>query len=170
VGLLRRLGIGLSMLAAQVGLAESPEDDAARIAKVQQMYQGYRADFEGVPEVQPSELEALLKAGDVVLVDTRTPEERAVSRLPGAIDAEAFDATAAKGKVIVAYCTIGYRSGEWAEARRAEGLDARNLAGSVLAWSHHGGALVTPDGEPTKRLHVYGALWDLARTDYTAVY
>ena len=170
MGLLKKIGIGLSMVAAQVGLAESPTDDAARLAKMESMYEGYRSEFEAVPEVTATELKGMLEGGDIVLVDARAEAERAVSIIPGAISKEAFDPKAAEGKVVVAYCTIGYRSGEWAEAQRAEGVDARNFRGSVLAWSHIGGPFVTPAGEPTNKVHVYGALWDLLRNDYTSVY
>lgn len=170
MGWVRKVGMALSMFAAQVGLAEPPSDDAARVEAIDTMYAGYRKDFEGIPELDPAALMQLQAAGDVVLVDTRTPEERAVSMIPGAIPAEAFTPSLAEGKPVVAYCTIGYRSGEWVEAQRALGVDARNLKGSVLSWSHAGGGFVTPAGEPTKRVHVYGALWDLLRHDYESVY
>ena len=107
-----------------------------------------------------------------MLVDARTPEEQAVSMLPGAITQQEFERRAEdfKGRRVVAYCTIGYRSGEYTEALRADGWDAHNLSGSILAWTHAGQPLETPDGAPTKRLHIYGPKWDLAAEGYETVY
>ena len=42
-----------------------------------------------------------------------------------------------------------------------EGVEIRNLEGSLLSWTHAGGELVD-DAGPTERLHVYGKRWDLA--------
>ena len=170
MGILRTLSMGMAMLAAQVGLAETPTTDTEKVATIEEMYAGYRSDFEGVPEIDAAELKLLVDAGEVVLVDVRAPAEREVSIIPGAISEEAFDPSQAAGKTIVAYCTIGYRSGEWVEKQRAAGVEARNFKGSVLAWSHAGGRFVTPAGEPTQRVHVYGKLWDLLRHDYQSVY
>jgi rhodanese-related sulfurtransferase len=40
-----------------------------------------------------------------------------------------------RGRRVVCYCTVGYRSGLYAaQLRRRHGLDAYNLRGSVLAW------------------------------------
>lgn len=134
------------------------------------LYAWYRVGFPSVPEVTVATLQGWLDAGDdVVLVDVRTAEEQAVSMLPGAIRAVDVDPEELRGRVLVAYCTIGARSGEWALVQREAGLDVRNLAGGVLAWTHSGRALQGPDG-PTRRVHVYGRRWSLARSDYEAVW
>ena len=173
----------LAAAAAWLGLAAAvPAEDAARLARVHEMYEGYRRSFPDVPEIDPSTLQARLAAGDnLVLVDVRSPEEQKVSMLPGAVPAATVDADlqAWRGRTLVAYCTIGARSGEWAAARRRDGLDVTNLAGSVLAWTHAGGTLVGPVSPApgplgpkgiTRRVHVYGQRWDLARTDHVAVW
>lgn len=150
-----------------------PLNDAARIARIDSMYADYRREFPGVPEIDaPTLRDALARGAPLVLVDVREPAERAVSTLPGAIPAAAVEADPAAyaGKTLVAYCTIGYRSGLWASTQRDHGLSVENLAGSILAWTHAGGALIGPDGAPTRRVHVYGSGWDLARIDYTAVW
>jgi rhodanese-related sulfurtransferase len=149
-----------------------PVDEAAREARVAELYAEVRPTFHDVPDVDVRTLQAWLDAGEpVVLVDVRTPEERAVSTLPGAIPAEQVDADPAAfvGRRLVAYCTIGARSGRWAEDRREDGLDVTNLAGSVLAWTWTGRDLQGPDG-PTRRIHVYGRAWDLGATGYPAVW
>ena len=79
------------------------------------------------------------------------------------------------GRIVIPYCTIGYRSGHYTRdlQSRELGLTVRNLAGSILAWTHAGGPLVAPgaagaagQAEETRRLHVYGAAWDLAPRAY----
>lgn len=172
MGLLHQLEIALGAAGAALGLSSAPDDDAARAARVAVLYADYRQEFPGVPEVDVWTLQRWLDAGEpVVLVDVRTDEERAVSTLPGAVPAAIVEADpdAFRGQRLVAYCTIGYRSGEWAEARADDGLDVANLRGSVLAWTHTGRALEGPDG-PTMRVHVYGRAWDLARSSYDTVW
>ncbi len=145
-----------------------PRAAAEKRAAVESMYAGYRESFAEVPSVGPGELAALQATARVVLVDVRTPAEQAVSRLPGALTAAEFEERRAElaGAVVVTYCTIGYRSGLYAQQLRAAGWDARNLAGSLLAWTHAGGELVDAQGRPTRRLHVYGERWDLAASGY----
>lgn len=152
----------------------SPATDAARVTQVERMYAGYRLAWagRGVPEITAEALSAKLDAHEpIVLVDVRTPAERAVSTLPGAVAADEIDAHPERyrERPLVAYCTIGYRSGLWAAEHRAAGFDVTNLKGSVLAWSHIGRPFAGPEGD-TKRVHVYGPTWDLARSDYTAVW
>ena len=149
----------------------APADEAARWAQIQAMSERYRRAYSDVPEVDVPGYQALAAAGDVVLVDVRPAVERAVSIIPGAIPLASVEADLAayRGRVVVTYCTIGYRSGLAAAALRAEGLDARNLRGSILAWTHAGGPLEGPDG-PTRRVHVYGARWDLVADEYEAIW
>lgn len=165
------VAVGLVAYSAALALARPPATDEGKAARVAAMYDGFKNLFTGVPEVTVTELEALEAKEDVVVVDVRPPEEREVSMIPGAITSETYEANpeAYADKVAVAYCTIGFRSGQWAKAQRAEGHDVRNLAGSILAWTHAGLPL-EHDGEPTKRVHVYGERWNLARSDYDAVW
>lgn len=151
--------------------ARPPGDDASRSARVDAMYAGYKKTFGDVPDLTAVELQALLAADRAVVVDVREPAERAVSMIPGALTPEELAARrdTLGDKVVVAYCTIGYRSGQWAKEQRAAGLPVTNLAGSILAWTHAGGELVH-DGQPTHDVHVYGSTWDLARSDYHAVW
>lgn len=133
--------------------------------RIAEMYEGYKADFPGVPDITVEEL--LQLDGDFVLVDVRSPRERTVSMIPGAISRRELEADPAayEGRRVVTYCTVGYRSGIYAGELRRRGVDAVNLAGSLLAWTHAGQPLVDADG-PTRRLHVYGPTWDLAADEY----
>jgi len=123
-----------------------------------------------VPTVDVDEARRLVQDG-AVWVDVRTPEERSVSRIPGAIDGEEVLASpeAFEGKVLLAYCTIGVRSAEWAEKRREDGLDARNLAGSVMAWARAGEPFVAPDGSSTLRVHTWSDRFDWLPDGYEGV-
>jgi rhodanese-related sulfurtransferase len=146
-------------------------EGAARVQRVESMYAAYRLGFPLVPE---QDVAALVENGvpeGALLVDVREPAEREVSMLPGAITREAFEADreAFRGKVVIVYCTIGARSGLYAKGLRAEGFDARNLPGSVLAWSHAGGTFVNAAG-PTRRVHVYGPEWSLLADGYEATW
>ena len=80
---------------------------------------------------------------NLVVVDVRTEAERAVSVIKGAVTKEQYEADVNGeyvGKKIVAYCTIGYRSGKYVEKLiKDKGVDAYNLRGSILAWTHAGG-------------------------------
>lgn len=150
-----------------------PADDAGRAARIAELTASYDTRFGAVPQVEAAALRERLERGEtVILVDVRTEEERQVSTLPGAVRSEDVEAHPERyaGQKLVAYCTIGERSGWWAQKEREAGLDVENLRGSVLAWTHAGGPLVDAANRPTKRVHVYGRRWNLARTDYDAVW
>lgn len=151
---------------------ERPETDAARRAQIESMYEEYRQEFPDVAEITPQDFRKLQQASDTVLVDVRTPEEQAVSMLPGAITLDAFEAAkdTYRDQTIVTYCTIGARSGECAKELKAEGFKARNLKGSILAWTHAGLPLFDKDGQPTKRVHTYGKQWNLVADGYDATW
>lgn len=164
----------LLLLASCGGLrtGHEPATGAARLKQIEALYQGYRRDFPDVKEITPQGVLELEQAGPTVLVDVRAPEERAVSMLPGAIARETFEAARDlyRNQTVVAYCTIGARSGEYAEILRREGIDAYNLKGSILAWTHAGLPLRDTQGKDTKRVHVYGSKWNLVADGYEAVW
>lgn len=119
----------------------------------------------GAPKVDVSEARRLIDKG-VVLLDTRTKEEFAVSHLPGArlVPFGAWQLLAGPtiphdlplDTPIVVYCTIGWRSGKTVEALRAKGYaGAVNLYGGIIQWHNEGGALVDADGRVTKQVHPY---------------
>lgn len=150
----------------------APATNATRLEQIETMYAEYREDFPEVKEITPQGVADLQKSDGIVLVDVREPEEQAVSMIPGAITAAAF-ATAKdtnRDKTVVTYCTIGARSGVYADELRKEGFDVFNLKGSLLAWTHAGLPLEDFEGRDTKRVHVYGKTWDLAAEGYEAVW
>jgi len=153
--------------------AQSRATEADRYAAVLRFVEELKADYPEVPTISAESLRGALPSGDIVLVDVRSDRERAVSTLPGAITAEEFedrlDEFGRSGRTLVAYCTIGARSSAYTRRMRARGVDMMNLEGSVLAWTHAGGML-SSEGMPTRRLHVYGRRWNLAADGYVTVW
>ena len=140
-------------------------------AAIQDMYEDYREGFPDVPEIDPHALAKAIEDESVVVVDVRDPREWAVSRIPGAIPKSEFEANKVtyKDRPIVAYCTVGYRSGQFAKSLNDEGFQASNLSGSILAWAHAGQSLVDDQGE-TRKVHVYGPQWNLLPDGYEPVW
>jgi rhodanese-related sulfurtransferase len=174
---LRLLAVGLALLAV-VGCGPRLPRDAADVqlaAEVDRRYAAFRRRlFPAVPDLSVADW---LAAGgseafgrQPLLVDVRAPHEQAVSMLPGAISRQAFegDRERYRHNLIVPYCTIGLRSGLYAQQLIAEGFTARNLAGSVLAWAHAGQPFEAA-GRSSRRVHVYGADWNLLPRGYEPV-
>ena len=134
----------------------------------------YSSGFEnslGGPALTLKEVEAISK---YVLVDCRSDKEREISMVKGAVSKETFevmdlDPAIAETHVAV-YCTIGYRSGQYATSLAKKGWKGRvhNTHG-IVPFSHEGVELVNPRGEPTKMIHVYGSAWDMASSEYKTV-
>jgi rhodanese-related sulfurtransferase len=167
-------GICLVLLTASLAgfraNGEAELTDEQKKEAVYQQYAEYKKDFPTVSDITPTAAIALLKQGGVVFIDTRKPEEMAVSMLPAAIDKETYlkAPDAYKEKTLVAYCTIGYRSGVFAREMESKGILVRNLSGGILAWALEGGTLYDKGGE-TKRIHVYGEKWNYAPNGYEPV-
>lgn len=161
----------LAVVFLVAGLTTAEADDAGKLEAVYSMYAAYRAEFfPGVTDIYPRAAMALVEAGKAVFIDTRQPDEMAVSMLPGAVTREQFLAAPARyaGKTAVAYCTISYRSGLFARDMAAKGVRIYNLAGGLLAWALEGGKLYDAAGE-TRRIHVYGPKWDYPPQGYESV-
>lgn len=160
------LAVSLSCGANGAGeLTDDQKKDA-----VYELYGGYKKSFPTVSDITPTAAMALLKQGTVVFIDTRNPEEMEVSMLPAAIVKETYLKTPAsfEGKTLVAYCTVGFRSGVFAREMEAKGIMVRNLSGGILVWVLEGGALYDKNVE-TKRVHVYGEKWNYAPKGYETV-
>ena len=100
-----------------------------------------------------------------LLVDVRSPKERAVGVLPGALaanDAAAeVDALAAADPAapIVVYCAGGLRSAKAARALLAAGhADVRNLEGGIFAWANEDRPMQC-GGRPTRYAHPCDEKW-----------
>ncbi len=148
-----------------------PITDEAKRQLVESTYRATAGNFPDVPDMAVSEAQRLLREGNIVLVDVRSPEEQAVSMIEGAITAAQFDGhrESHQGTTVVTYCTMGYRSGMFARRLVEQGWKAFNLEGAILGWTHAGGELVNADG-PTMRVHVYSRKLDLLPEGYEAVW
>lgn len=145
--------------------------DAKRLARLEKMYAEFREDFNGIGEVSADSLMEWMAEGEVVIVDVREPGEREISRLPNSITPQELDfrLEGHDNQRIVIYCTIGYRSGKFTKSLMKKGVKACNLAGGILAWVHHGGP-IEHEGNPARRVHVYGKQWNLLPEAYEPVW
>jgi sulfur-carrier protein adenylyltransferase/sulfurtransferase len=102
---------------------------------------------EAPPRIAPAALAARLDratdgAGGLVLVDVRTPAERATGIVPGSIRPE--DLPADDERPVVVVCASGVRATAWARSARTEGRDATVLDGGIQAWEREGLPTSTP--------------------------
>ncbi len=137
--------------------------------KVYDLYRDYQKSFRDIEDILS---ENILKSdkGNILFVDVRKKKEMSVSIIPGAITREIFLANKEKykDKTIVAYCTIGYRSGLFAQEMKKKGIIVFNLSAGILGWIHEGGT-VTNSERVVKKVHVYGDKWDLVPEGYETV-
>ena len=149
---------------------KSISGDAKKEA-VYRMYADYKKEFSKVRDISARQAMALLDQDAVVFVDTRKPEEMAVSMLPGAVSHRDFMNHRGRyaDKTAIVYCTISYRSGVFALDQKARGIELVNLQGGILAWILEGGTVYDPQGKPTRRVHVYGDKWNYAPDGYESV-
>jgi rhodanese-related sulfurtransferase len=93
--------------------------------------------------LQPADAAARLRDGDWQLLDVRTDEEVAESRIAGATHIELAQLSVRAGEIererpVLVYCRSGVRSAAAVEAMRAAGWDAYDLDGGILAWAEAG--------------------------------
>jgi sodium/bile acid cotransporter 7 len=159
LGMLAWLGPAVESARAMMSLNNQQRQKA-----VQELYANYKRCFPEVPEFTPAEVMQLLQEGQAVLLDVRPAAERRVSKLPGAVPADDFLPCQDKysGKTVIAYDTVGYRSGLFVDKLRKQGIGIANLQGGILAWLHAGGKIYDANGCETRRVHVYGSIWNYA--------
>lgn len=107
--------------------------------------------FSDPSDLSPDRVAELLESGEVELIDVREPYEHAAGRIAGARHVElerlASQAEAIpRDRPVVFHCRLGARSAMAAQAFRAAGWDARNMAGGIQAWSDRGLPLDPPGG------------------------
>ena len=119
-----------------------------------------------MPLIQPSALDSLLQTKEVVLLDTRTPEEYAVSHLPTArfVNYDTFRpaelSDISPDTEVVVYCAEGYRSERVGEALQQAGYQrVHNLYGGIFEWKNQQHTVVNPRGQPTDSVHTYNRRW-----------
>jgi sodium/bile acid cotransporter 7 len=165
------LAFAFVTLMGQLSLSSAESSDGVKRQKVEDMYNGYKKQFPEVRDLSPQKAMILAAEGKAVFIDIREPREQQVSMLPGAVTEKEFmnDPAKYKDAVKIAYCTISYRSGKFAQRLQKKRIPVYNLSGGILAWVHDGGKVYDPNGE-THRIHVYGRKWNLAPKRYQAVW
>lgn len=106
--------------------------------------------MDGAPQITPAEASDLIAAG-ALAVDVREAEEWEAGHLDGA---EWIPLGLLGGRIeelprdrpVVVVCRTGSRSGYVADALHGSGIDVRNLAGGLKAWTAAGLPLDPPDG------------------------
>jgi rhodanese-related sulfurtransferase len=106
--------------------------------------------FADETDLAPERVRELLDAGEIQLVDVRESYEWEAGRIRGArhIEMERLASQADsidRERPVVFQCRVGARAGMAAQAFRASGYDAYNLAGGLAAWAERGLPL-EPDG------------------------
>jgi len=140
---------GLGLLFPTLALATDPASLRALIS----------LRFPGLVWVTTEQLAGWLGSADEpapILIDTRTPEEFAVSRIDGAARVSPdSERPAPEGALperrIVVYCSVGYRSGAIARRLRKQGFEhVYNLEGGLFKWANEGRPIVDAGGEPAR--------------------
>ena len=119
-----------------------------------------------VPLISAKALDSLQTERSVVLLDTRSPEEYAVSHLPGAqlINYDDFTLDAVedvpKDAAVIVYCSVGYRSERVGEQMQAAGYQhVQNLYGGIFSWKNEGHTVINREAQPTDSVHTYNRNW-----------
>lgn len=142
-------------------LANGQGADAAYAAKLRSLYKGT------VSTIQPADLAHYLNGPKTpIILDTRSEREYAVSHIPTArfVDYKAFSKDDVKGldhgRVVVVYCTVGYRSERIGEQLKKLGFKyVFNLYGGIFQWVNEGHEVVDATGKPTTKVHAYSEDW-----------
>ncbi len=125
-----------------------------------------RHDFPQVKRIDPQATAEWLqdsKRPRPVLLDVRTKAEYEVSHLHGAQRVEPGSAASAidlpRDRPIITYCSVGYRSGAFAEKLREAGYtNVQNMSGSIFQWANEGRP-IERDGERATKVHPYNDRW-----------
>ena len=160
----------LRRIHAQPAGKEATMTDEEKYDIVRMLYEKDKSEFQEVEDISPASAQALYERGEAVFIDVRTPEEQSVSMLPGAVTEQELADTPSllHGKTAMAYCTIGYRSGLYADDMSREGIRVLNVQGGILAWVFSGGK-VYHAGRETMRVHVYEEEWNYLPDGYEPV-
>lgn len=118
------------------------------------------------PKVQQLSIEEFRKKylDEAFLVDVRETEEYEVSHLKGAKNSGARDEIISEfkksgKKVLVLYCSVGYRSSRMAKKIQSKiAQPVYNLEGSIFEWANSG-LPVYQGQKKADKVHPYNAFW-----------
>lgn len=128
--------------------------------------------FPDVDHISTGTLATLMTASEkgavpLLIVDTRAPDEFAISKIPGAVNLESAEDVSKyiksadpKPETVAVYCSVGYRSAVVVDELNKAGVqNAKNVRGSIFAWANEDRDLVTPDGKPASKVHPFNEFW-----------
>ncbi len=102
----------------------------------------------------------------LIVLDTRSRQEFAVSHLPGArlLDYDRYQqaelAALPRQATLVVYCSVGYRSERIGERLQKMGYkNVFNLYGGIFQWKNEGRVVVNTSNLPTDSVHTYNKNW-----------
>ncbi len=108
----------------------------------------------------------LKEKSNVILLDTRSPEEFEVSHIEGAqmIDYDNFKKTDVKNidknAEVIVYCSVGYRSERIGEKMQKMGFtNVKNLYGGIFDWKNQDQEVLNKKDQPTDSIHTYNRAW-----------
>ena len=151
---------------SQIGPAyDRIRSDTGRV-EWDEVHQLISADFPTVPTVTTNQLaEALMTERPVVLLDARDASEFLVSHLPEARlvrstnDLMTSLEHVSPDTLIVAYCSVGYRSAKLIQELQQRGITtAFNLEGSIFAWANAGLPIYRGDIQ-VQQVHPFNESW-----------
>ena len=156
----RSLGATLALLLlVQIVCTSNPSLNWPQVAAL------IDTEFPTLPTLTTAELEDALSADRlVVLLDARAQDEFAVSHIRGARRADSVQEamalleTADSDALVVAYCSVGYRSAALVQALRARGIEAFNLEGSIFRWANEERA-VYRGAAAVREVHPFDDSW-----------
>lgn len=145
------------------------KEDQEKLNKVYKLYDEFKDEFKSVEAIASEELKKIKTK--VTIIDVREKAEQDISMIPNAITKEEFEKNREKYRdsLVVTYCTIGYRSGLYADKLSKEGFQVKNLKGSLLAWVLSGEP-IQKDGKDVLTIHVYGKKWNILPAKYKAIW
>ena len=112
-----------------------------------------------IPEIETSDLIAMMDDPDVVIVDIRDPRERERGHIPGSFhaprgmvefwvdpDSPYFKPIFGEDKKFVFHCASGWRSALTVATLQDMGFDASHLRAGFSDWVAQGGPVAEPEG------------------------
>lgn len=120
-----------------------------------------------VPLIHTAELVKQINGkNNIILLDTRSPEEFQISHLPNArfLDYDKFNSKSVipvdKNATVIVYCSVGYRSERVGEKLIEMGYkNVTNLYGGIFDWVNTGETVVNRSDVATDSVHTYNKEW-----------
>ncbi len=156
-----------------IGASQCAYKKLAAMSSLESKSAEIEKEFPDVDHISTGTLATLMEADGkgavpLLLIDSRAPEEFAISKIPGAVNLQTAEevenylkqsASPAPDTVAV-YCSVGYRSAVLVDELSKAGIkNAKNVRGSIFAWANEDRELVTPEGEPAEKVHPFNEFW-----------